>query len=118
MPSPPLGLVIVYRGSRTINLANGAIGIVGAYMFWELHDQHDLAFFAVAIPAAGRLCAHRCGLLRPVLRALRNAMPLAHILVMVGLLTSIVAIVGLRFLASEDAARRSQDGSSGGSHRA
>ncbi len=97
-----LGLVIVYRGSRTINLASGAIGMVGAYIFWELHDQHGMNFFAAAIPALAACAVIGAVSYLLFLRPLRNATPLAHILVTIGLLTSIVAIVGLRFPASEE----------------
>ena len=102
-----LGLVIVYRGSRTINLASGAIGMVGAYIFWELHDQHGMNFFAAAIPALAACAVIGAVSYLLFLRPLRNATPLAHILVTIGLLTSIVAIVGLRFPASEEVVKSS-----------
>jgi ABC-type branched-subunit amino acid transport system ATPase component/ABC-type branched-subunit amino acid transport system permease subunit len=33
-----LGVVVIYRGSGVLNLAQGAIGTVGAYVFWELQQ--------------------------------------------------------------------------------
>lgn len=32
-----LGVVAVYRGSGILNFAQGAIGMVGSYIFWDLH---------------------------------------------------------------------------------
>ncbi|ADP83484.1 branched-chain amino acid ABC transporter permease/ATP-binding protein [Pseudofrankia inefficax] len=32
-----LGVVAVYRGSGVLNFAQGAIGMVGSYVFWDLH---------------------------------------------------------------------------------
>jgi sulfate-transporting ATPase len=31
-----LGVVAVYRGSGVLNFAQGAIGMVGSYVFWDL----------------------------------------------------------------------------------
>jgi branched-subunit amino acid ABC-type transport system permease component len=34
-----LGLLTVYRGTGVVNLAQGALGMVGTYVFWTLHDE-------------------------------------------------------------------------------
>src|SRR5262245_20151132 len=49
------GLVVVYRGSGVLNFASGAIGVAGAYLFWELHANAGLSYapaFALAVLAA------------------------------------------------------------------
>jgi len=33
-----LGVVVIYRGSGVLNLAQGAIGTLGSYVFWELQQ--------------------------------------------------------------------------------
>ena len=33
-----IGLVLVYRGSRVVNFAQGAMGMVAAYVFYEVHQ--------------------------------------------------------------------------------
>jgi sulfate-transporting ATPase len=38
------GVVIIYRGSGVLNLAQGAIGIAGAFLWWEMHIQHGVSF--------------------------------------------------------------------------
>ena len=34
------GLMVIYRGSGVLNFAHGAIGMVGAYVEWEVKEQH------------------------------------------------------------------------------
>ena len=31
-----MGIVVTYRGSGTVNFASGAIGMVGAFVYWEI----------------------------------------------------------------------------------
>jgi sulfate-transporting ATPase len=38
-----IGLVLVYRGSSVVNFAQGAMGMVGAYVYFEAHLQHGVA---------------------------------------------------------------------------
>ena len=40
------GLMVIYRGSGVLNFAHGAIGMVGAYVEWELDVKHGQAFVA------------------------------------------------------------------------
>ncbi len=34
------GLMVIYRGSGVLNFAHGAIGMVGAYIHWEMKVKH------------------------------------------------------------------------------
>ena len=43
------GLMVVYRGSGVLNFAHGAIGMVGAYVAWEVRDQHGQPFVVALI---------------------------------------------------------------------
>ena len=45
-----IGLVLVFRGSRVVNFAQGAMGMMAAYVFYELHQNWHLSV-VVAIPA-------------------------------------------------------------------
>ena len=38
-----IGLVLVYRGSGVVNFAQGAMGMVGAYAYYEAHQLHGLS---------------------------------------------------------------------------
>jgi sulfate-transporting ATPase len=45
-----IGLVLVYRGSKVVNFAQGAMGMMAAYVFYELHQNWHLSV-VIAIPA-------------------------------------------------------------------
>ena len=45
-----IGLVLVYRGSKVVNFAQGAMGMMAAYIFYELHQNWGITVL-VAIPA-------------------------------------------------------------------
>lgn len=51
-----VGLVVIYRGSRTINFAYGETGMLGAFLFVELWTDHGISM-ALALPAAVGLSA-------------------------------------------------------------
>jgi branched-subunit amino acid ABC-type transport system permease component len=37
-----LGIVLTFRGSGVINFASGAMGMIGAFIFYLLRDQHSV----------------------------------------------------------------------------
>jgi sulfate-transporting ATPase len=45
-----IGLVLVFRGSRVVNFAQGAMGMMAAYVFYELHQNWHLSV-VLAVPA-------------------------------------------------------------------
>ena len=45
-----IGLVLVYRGSKVVNFAQGAMGMMAAYVFYELHQNWHQSV-VIAIPA-------------------------------------------------------------------
>src|ERR1044072_8484695 len=67
------GIVLVYRGSGVLNLAHGAIGMVGAYVQWELAGRHGVPYWTAA--ACGVFASAVLGVLTHllVLRPLRRA---------------------------------------------
>jgi branched-subunit amino acid ABC-type transport system permease component len=50
------GLLVIYRGSGVLNFSQGAIGMVGAYLYWEMTHEYDLPSVAGWIIAVG-FCA-------------------------------------------------------------
>ncbi|GHF36481.1 sulfate-transporting ATPase [Amycolatopsis bartoniae] len=92
-----LGMVIVYRGSQVINFAHAAIGVAGAYGFYELHDVRHLPFFAAFVPAI-LLCAVLGVLVQfGIMRPLQNSSPLVQILGTLGVLAVIQGALALRY---------------------
>jgi branched-chain amino acid transport system permease protein len=117
-----LGVVLSFRGAGVINLAAGAVAMLGAYVFYGLRTGGYL--FLPPIPFAPHtvslggpwatlpamlLALAVCVLTGAlfdvlVLRRLRGAAPLAKLLASLGLLITIQAIAVLRFGTSGQAA--------------
>src|SRR5258706_2969542 len=72
-----LGLIVIYRGSGVLNFALGAIGMAGAYLWYELRVNPGRPF--AAAPAAPVFFSMTIGLLPPplLMRPLRRGPPLA-----------------------------------------
>ncbi|MBV9802586.1 MAG: ABC transporter permease [Solirubrobacterales bacterium] len=117
-----LGVVLNYRGCGVINVAMGAIAALGAYVAYGLRTGGYLFLpplplvpahvnfggpvgVVPALVIAVLVCA-LTGLLLDVLvlRALRNASPLAKLMATLGLMLSIQAIILLRFGSSGQSA--------------
>ena len=84
-----LGLVLIYRGSGVINIATGAIAMLGAYVFWAFRTDY-LGFQLPTIPAF-LLTVVFMGVFGVVIelaifRPLRNTAPLAKLAASLGLL--------------------------------
>jgi sulfate-transporting ATPase len=53
-----LGVVTVYRGTRIVNFAQGALGMTGTYLFWTLFHDHGLPLglaLAIALALGGAM---------------------------------------------------------------
>ena len=91
------GIVLIYRGSGVLNLAQGAFAMIGAYLYLELHAPGSFGFgtfstqsgwpvlpsFVVAVAATAALGLATDQLL---LRRMRQASPLARLIATVGVL--------------------------------
>lgn len=92
-----LGVVLVYRGSGVVNFAQGAIGIAGAYLFYELHvvrDTNVIVSFVLGVAFSALL-----GVLTQlvVMRPLRHASSLVRLVATLGILIALQAGVVLRY---------------------
>ncbi len=94
------GLIIIYRGSGVLNFALGAIGMVGAYAWWELTTNQGWAFFPALV--AGIAFSAIIGALVHLLimRPLRHAAPLVRVIATLGVLITLQAIAVLRYTAT------------------
>jgi branched-chain amino acid transport system permease protein len=84
-----LGVVLIYRGSGVINLAVGAIAMLGAYLFWSFKTDY-FGFTLSTTPAyiLTLVCMALFGVLieLAIFRPLRNTAPLAKLAASLGLL--------------------------------
>src|SRR5258708_5941245 len=91
------GLVLIYRGSGILNFAQGAYAMVGAYLFYELHDNHRqpiAASFVMAVLAVALVGALTHLL---VMRPLRHASPLARLIACLGILAVLQGAATIRY---------------------
>jgi ABC-type branched-subunit amino acid transport system ATPase component/ABC-type branched-subunit amino acid transport system permease subunit len=94
------GLIVIYRGSGVLNFALGAIGMAGAYVWWELTTNQGWAFLPGLI--AGVAFAAVLGALVHylIMRPLRQAAPLVRVIATLGVLITIQSIAILRYTAT------------------
>jgi sulfate-transporting ATPase len=92
-----LGLVLIYRGSGTINFAHGSFALLGAYLVYELNTQHGVPLrlsMLIACLAVGVVgVAVQVLLMRP----LRGKSPLARVIATLGVLTVVQQAVTIRY---------------------
>ena len=92
-----IGLVLVFRGSRVVNFAQGAMGMMAAYVFYELHQNWHLSV-VLAIPA-GLLVSGALGAAFYFLeiRQLKNASNLIKIVATLALFVIAQEVINLVF---------------------
>lgn len=91
------GLVLTYRGSGVLNLSHGALALLGAAIYTELHEDHGVSLpVAISVPVI--ICA-LLGLLIyfGVMRQLRRASPVARLVATLGVLGVVQASSELRY---------------------
>ena len=91
------GLIVIFRGSGVLNLALGAIGMVGAYTTWLLQTNLGLPAW-INIPA-GAAASAVIGVLVQLLimRPLRRRAPLVRVIATLGVLLTLQALAILIF---------------------
>ncbi len=94
------GIVLVYRGSGILNFASGAMGMIGAQLFYQLKDVDGVddklaLLIGLAVPALIGVAMQVL-----VLRRLRHATGLARLIATLGLFAALVGI-GLEIFGSE-----------------
>lgn len=91
------GLIVIFRGSGVLNLALGAIGMVGAYAAWELQYVYELPF-AVALVAGAAFSAVVGALVQLfIMRPLRMRSPLVRVIATLGVLITLQSLAILRY---------------------
>ncbi len=91
------GLVLIYRGSGTINFAHGAMALLSAGVFVELH--HDYQLPLIIAGAIGIAVSALIGFLMDyaIMRRISSSSPLARMVVTLGVLAIVESTVILRY---------------------
>ena len=94
------GLIIIYRGSGVLNFALGAIGMAGAYVWWELTTNQGWSFLPGLIAGVGFAAVLGALVHLFIMRPLRQAAPLVRVIATLGVLITIQSIAILRYTAT------------------
>jgi ABC-type branched-subunit amino acid transport system ATPase component/branched-subunit amino acid ABC-type transport system permease component len=91
------GLIVIYRGSGVLNFAIGAIGMAGVFTQWDLHFQHNWAFWPSVIVGVGTSALIGAATHLLIMRPLRRSSPLVRVVATLGVLITLQAIAVLRY---------------------
>ncbi len=89
------GLVLVYRGSGLLNFAQGALAMVGAYVYYEVSVEHGQPKWLGLIVALIFTAALGAAIHLVVLRPMRRSSPLNRVIATLGLLLVLQSIAFL-----------------------
>ncbi|HUP85786.1 MAG TPA: branched-chain amino acid ABC transporter permease [Acidimicrobiales bacterium] len=92
-----VGIVLVYRGSRVLNFAQGEIGTVALIVAWYLTTEHHLPWIVGAGAGIAAATAVGLGFERLVVRKMGDSSRISVAVATVGLLLFLLA-VGVRIL--------------------
>jgi sulfate-transporting ATPase len=94
-----LGVVAVYRGSGILNFSQGAIGMIGSYVFWDLYDAGNGSLPVVPALVIGVLVGAAVGVIFyvAVVRFLRNASDMAKVVATLGFLLLLESLAVKRY---------------------
>ena len=91
-----LGLVLIYRGSGLINFSHGAVGMVGAYTFYNLRNGGQSTVVAwLAALAVGMVLGAVTHI--GVMRSLRHAPALTRLVATLGIFSVLIAYGTARY---------------------
>jgi len=91
------GLIVVYRGSGVLNFGLGAIGMVGAYIEWELTANQGWPFVPALIIGVIASAALGAVVHLVIMRPLRSVSPLVRVIATLGVLITLQSIARLRY---------------------
>jgi ABC-type branched-subunit amino acid transport system ATPase component/branched-subunit amino acid ABC-type transport system permease component len=90
-----LGIVIVHRGSGVVNFAQGAQGMLGTYIFWELNVNSSWPYWAAAAAGVGSSALLGIVIHFGAMRPLRNSAVLTRVIATLAVLTVLESFASL-----------------------
>jgi sulfate-transporting ATPase len=91
------GIVLTYRASGVLNFAQGAIAMVGAYLFYELRFNDGWALAPALIVTVLACALLGAVMYQAVMRPLRDAAPVVRVIATLGVLSVLEAGAVLRY---------------------
>ena len=90
------GIVLIYKGSGTVNFAHGAFAMVGALTAAEFQRNGDSLWLGL-LTAVGVGCGLGFATQRGIMELLRDAAPLTRTIATLGVLTALQAAADIRY---------------------
>jgi ABC-type branched-subunit amino acid transport system ATPase component/branched-subunit amino acid ABC-type transport system permease component len=87
------GLIVIYRGSGVLNFAQGAIGMVAAYLVWDLSERHGMSYVPACVVGVAASAAVGALTHLLVMRPLRHSSSLARVAGTLGVLILLQGVV-------------------------
>jgi ABC-type branched-subunit amino acid transport system ATPase component/branched-subunit amino acid ABC-type transport system permease component len=91
------GLVLIYRGSGVLNFAHGAIGMVGAYVYWDLRVNQGAPYLVGLVCGVGISAIIGALTHLGLMKTLRRASPLARVVATLGVLVTLQSLIVVKF---------------------
>jgi len=92
-----IGLVLIHRSTGVVNFAQGAIGMVGAYVYFESHVEQGLAWPPAMLLGFGGSALVGVAFHVLVMQRLRSAAALTRIVATIALLVTLQGIAFMRY---------------------
>ena len=92
-----LGLVLIFRCSGVVNFAQGSIGMVGAYVYFEVHVEHGGNVVLAMLLAFGASALVGVVFHLLIMRRMQDASALAKIVATLALLVLLQGLASLRY---------------------
>jgi sulfate-transporting ATPase len=92
-----VGMVLVYRGSRVVNFAQGSIGMVGAFVYWEVAHEQDLGHPLAIVAGLAASAAIGAAVHLLIMKRMQDASALSRIVATLALLIMLQSAASLRY---------------------
>lgn len=89
-----LGLVITNRASGVVNLSQASVGMFGTFVFWNLNQNHGVAYPVAAVCGIATSAALSGLIQLAVMRPLRAVAPVTRMVATLGVLTVVEEAAG------------------------
>ena len=89
-----LGLVMTNRASGVVNLSQASVGMFGTFVFWDLNQNHGVAYPVAAVCGIATSAALSGLIQLAVMRPLRAAAPVTRMVATLGVLTVVEEAAG------------------------
>ena len=91
------GIIVIYHGSGVVNFAHGALAMVAAFVFVDLHHENGWAFWPALVVCVVLVASLGAAMHVVVMRPLRRSSPLTRLIATLGLLSVLTGAAGLLY---------------------